>query len=105
MIKFKPSVKVSKQTIIASAVANVAEIHNRTVWVTSGNDSTHMKGSKHYTDEALDIRSKDFPDPAEKKQFLLQVLSRLGPAYQGILEDENGSNEHFHIEYDPKPTP
>lgn len=29
--------------------------------ITSGNDSSHSKGSKHYTDDAFDIRVKDYP--------------------------------------------
>jgi hypothetical protein len=70
--------------------------------ITSGNDSTHMDGSKHYTDEALDVRSKSFPSRHLKNEFIRLVKFRLGSAYQGILESEGQPNEHFHFEYDPK---
>lgn len=91
-----------KSLIILAAVANTAEEFQRTVYLTSGNDRKHMKGSLHYKDRAVDIRSRDFPNSAMKYAFLAKVLNRLGSDYQGILENENGPNEHFHFEHDPK---
>lgn len=88
---------------IAVAVANQAQIEGRAVVITSGNDSTHMQGSRHYSDNALDIRTKDFPTTAAKRAFLAAVLQRLGAGYEGLIEDLGGPNEHMHLEYDPKP--
>ena len=70
--------------------------------ITSANDSKHMKGSKHYTYEAIDIRSKNFPSKRAKQEFLTSVLLRLGPGYEMFLEHEGKVNEHFHLEHDPK---
>jgi hypothetical protein len=100
MVKIKTGVK-PKSLVILAAVANVAQVLPFDVIITSGNDSKHMKTSKHYSDEALDVRSKNFPNTESKKLFLEAVLKRLGQDYQGILEDLGGANEHIHIEYDP----
>lgn len=102
-IKFLAGVNVSKQTIIACAGINAANEIGLPVplEVTSGNDRTHKRGSKHYTDEALDFRTKTMS--TQHKHAFVEVLKRrLGPDYDVILEDENGPNEHCHAEYDPK---
>jgi len=100
MIKVKTTVK-PKNLVITAACANVAEELHISILVTSGNDSKHMEGSKHYSYEALDIRSKTMSTEV-KKLFLSKVMERLGPAYRGILENKGKDNEHFHIEYDPQ---
>lgn len=101
MIKLKRTV-LPKNLIIMAACSNAADEMNLDIYITSGNDSEHMVRSKHYTNEALDIRSKDFPNQSLKHSFLARVLERLGSKYDGLLEDEGRANEHFHIEYDPK---
>lgn len=82
--------------------------------ITAGSDGAHKKGSRHYTYQALDIRSKPFA-PQDKLLFLQAVIARLGPpvavttptgpGYQtadgqwlGILESRGKPNEHFHLE-------
>lgn len=97
LLKFKPTVVVPKVTIIAAAVINAANAMGleKDMTVTSGNDSDHMIGSKHYSDEALDFRTKHL----SKEQVTLLaagVRSRLGPKYQAIVE-----SDHLHVEYDP----
>jgi hypothetical protein len=89
---------------IMAAVANVADELEllRPVVITAGTNGKHIPTSKHYTYEALDVRSKNFPTIADKHRFLDRVLARLGEGYQAFLEDEGTPNEHFHIEYDPK---
>jgi hypothetical protein len=102
MIKLLETVKVPKSLVILAAVSNAATIIGiLTTIVTSGNDSVHMKGSKHYTDEALDFRTHDLL-PAEKDDLCALALHRLGEGYQGFIEDRGGPNEHLHIEWDPK---
>jgi len=100
MIKVLATVR-PKNLVIAAACANVAEIMNITTTITVGNNGKHMKGSKHYDGNALDIRSKDMK-PEIKYSFLAKVMTRLGIGYEGFIEDEGTANEHFHIEYDPK---
>lgn len=103
MVKLKPTVR-PKSLVILAAVANVAQEMNLPfdVTITSGNDSKHKVGSKHYADEALDVRSKNFANNFVKKEFLRAVMLRLGPKYEGFLESEGEANEHFHIEFDPR---
>lgn len=60
-----------------------------------------MPGSKHYTDEALDVRSKTLTH-TKKTAFMAEIRRRLGENYQVILEHEHLVNEHFHIEWDPR---
>lgn len=102
LVKVKTTVR-PRSLVIMAAVSNVAQglVTPSDVTITSGNDSAHMKKSKHYEDEALDVRSKNFPSRTAKLMFLRKVLGRLGNDYQGILEGEGTDNEHFHFEYDP----
>lgn len=83
-----------------------------TLLITAGRNGKHMPGSRHYTDQALDIRSHTFTD---KLQFVAAVIARLGEAeacvtrtgegfrtkdqqWLGILEGAGTPNEHFHFE-------
>jgi hypothetical protein len=103
LLKFKAGVVVSKQAIIAAATINAANALGLAgpITVTSGNDSTHKVGSKHYSDEALDIRTKDLTK-MEKHALATAVKARLGLDYDVILESEGKANEHLHIEFDAK---
>lgn len=103
MLKIKSGAKVSRQVIIAAGVTNAAEEVGlvEDMVITSGNDSKHKPGSKHYSDEALDFRTKHLPSNA-KEGFAEAVQKRLGPDYDVILESEGGVNEHLHVEFDPK---
>lgn len=99
-IKVKAGVYPFRLCVIIAAVANVAKDLPHDVVITSANDGKHMKGSKHYSYEALDIRTKNFPSAAAKRTFAEAVGKRLGASYQLILESEGLTNEHLHIEYD-----
>lgn len=82
-----------------------------TLVITSINDGTHSVGSKHYINEAIDLRSKNFPTRESKRVFRAKfedflnkhpVLTLYQPARVGkmrvLLEAENTANEHFHIQ-------
>lgn len=101
-LKFKAGVIVPKSGIIAAAAVNAAnELGLKTlIMVTSGNDSEHMRESKHYTNEALDFRTKTLTKE-DKHAWVAVLRRRLGPDYQVILEQEGRSNEHLHVEHDP----
>lgn len=99
MLRVKTGV-TPKHLIIAAAVANAASALELNVTITSGTDGRHMKGSRHYSSEALDVRSKNFKDHKAKLAFLTHVLARLGKGYQGFLEAVGKAEEHFHIEWD-----
>ncbi len=66
--------------------------------ITSANDSTHGPSSRHYKDEALDVRSRTFPNQASKDLFRMTLQSRLGPKFTVLLEGEHTANEHFHVQ-------
>jgi hypothetical protein len=66
--------------------------------ITSINDSVHMPGSKHYTNEAIDIRSQSFNSDTNKIEFALTLQDFLGPKFKVLLENLNQVNEHFHVQ-------
>ena len=90
-----------KNLVIAAAVANTAQALEISATITSGTDGKHKQGSKHYTAEALDVRTKDMK-PAMKHLFAQHLKDRLGANYDVILESLGKTNEHLHVEYDPK---
>lgn len=108
VVKVKSTVRPRALFIMAACVNVVEEMGVRELFVsgellvTSANDSKHMKGSRHYSGDALDVRSKTMRSLVLKQEFLARVLSRLGESYQGILECQGGPNEHFHFEHDPQ---
>lgn len=65
--------------------------------VTSANDSTHMAGSQHYADLAIDVRSKTFK-PAASDAFLERLRHELGPDYTVLYEGDGTPNAHFHLQ-------
>lgn len=69
--------------------------------ITSINDSTHKEDSKHYKNEAVDLRSKNF-DPWKKSLFVIEFMKLLnatgGTQYVVLLENLGTPNEHFHIQ-------
>lgn len=72
--------------------------------ITSINDSQHLPNSRHYTDEALDIRSKHFPDNLSKHHFRNALEVRLNDHYRDpqkfrvLFENDGTPNEHFHVQ-------
>ena len=96
MIRIKTGVTPHNLVILAAA-ANIAQILDITLVVTSGTDGTHKTGSKHYSGDALDFRTVNLIAsiiPA----IIARLQRRLGPAYQVLLET---SPPHIHVEYDP----
>ncbi len=70
--------------------------------ITSGNDSKHMKGSRHYKWQALDFRGNNV-QPSVGQKFADEVSKALGKDYDVAFETfMNMSNNHLHVEYDPK---
>ena len=102
LLKIKPGAQVPRTQIIAAAVVNAANSLDldQDMVITSGNDSTHKTGSKHYTDAALDFRTKHLT-ATQKRALAATVKQRLGESYDVILEAFGGVNEHLHVEYDP----
>lgn len=98
LLKFTATVKVPAVCIIAAAVVNAATtLDLPDMLVTSGNDSVHMPGSRHYRDQALDFRTKHL-SPPDKVRLVTAVKRRLGRNYDVLLEQEGQPNEHLHVE-------
>lgn len=70
--------------------------------ITSGNDSRHMRGSRHYDDLAFDLRGNDI-DAATARRIRDDLSRRIGGDYQVIYETfpDRPANNHIHVEYDP----
>jgi hypothetical protein len=68
------------------------------VVVTSINDSTHGAGSRHYTNEAIDLRTKNMPSREFVRWFRRALEELLGAQFRVLLEDEGTDNEHLHAQ-------
>jgi len=66
--------------------------------ITSVNDGNHKVGSKHYKNQALDLRSKSFGNEEHKAAFMTVLARALGPKFTVIYEYPGEINEHFHIQ-------
>lgn len=105
-MKLKDNTVHFKSSSIAMAAAfvianDIFKKHNIEFVITSANDGTHSEKSKHYSDEAIDIRSKHIPD-SKTKEMVLSELKLALPNFDVILEHLNEANEHFHCEWDDK---
>lgn len=63
--------------------------------ITSGKDGKHMKGSKHYSGNAIDIRIKDMK--SDIVILVNRLKNTLGRNFDVIKEID-----HIHVEYDEK---
>ena len=63
MLYCKKTVRFHKISYIHSCIFENLIDYSKTIekdiWITSANDSKHRKGSKHYEDNALDIRTRN----------------------------------------------
>ena len=102
MIRFKSEVKLDFTSPaichILYNLSKVSKINDVDLTITSGNDSTaHARDSKHYTNQAMDVRSHDF-EPNMKTLIFEEIKKELGSRFFVDLENEGGPNEHFHIQ-------
>lgn len=64
--------------------------------LTSVCDGIHGKGSRHYSGQAFDCRTRDF-GPGGAKKALKALKEALGAEFDIVLE-----TNHIHVEWDPK---
>lgn len=92
--------------ITRKAIEEVDRIYKHSglmLWITSGTeghdgDGVHKKGSKHYTGEAFDCRTRNIPGSLQAKKDIEKTIKRaLGEDFDVVLE-----KDHIHVEYDPK---
>ncbi len=66
--------------------------------VTAGSDGEHKIGSRHYTGEAIDVRSKNFQTREAKERFREAYEAALGPKFRVLFEKVGTDQEHFHAQ-------
>ena len=73
-----------------------------TITITSGNDSAHLPNSRHYTNEAVDLRAHNVKP--ERREWFREHLERClnapwpGVAFRVLHEYEGQPREHFHAQ-------
>lgn len=73
----------------------VNDTHKYGLVITSANDSVHSKNSRHYTNEAIDIRTHNLKNPVETQKML---KSKLGLKFTVLYESPGTPNAHIHIQ-------
>lgn len=63
--------------------------------ITSANDGLHAPNSRHYKNEAVDVRSHNVPD---KRAFEKTLQTSMGPQIFVLFESEGTPNAHYHIQ-------
>jgi len=109
-LRFKDGVSVrqlsTQQLFIMETVRDVMEVvAGVNCWVTSLNDGRHSFTSLHWSNAAVDFRSKHLPNLETKYNVLDAIRERFSPFgrdYDVILEDVGTDNEHYHVEWQPK---
>jgi hypothetical protein len=76
--------------------------------ITSINDGTHVANSRHYSNEAIDLRSHTFPSERAKREFRASFEYALNlrpgrtlfdpPLFRVMYESAGKANQHFHIQ-------
>lgn len=99
MLEFKPGVSVNgiKKEIIAiiGFFSYVFESMGKPFVITSCTDGKHMKGSKHYSGNAIDIRICHLTQK-EIDSLIRRFKLWYDKDYDIVLE-----KDHIHVEYDP----
>lgn len=100
MVQFKDGVSVDgikKETIALIVILNTYfELRiGKELVVTSCTDGKHMKGSKHYSGYAIDIRTRHL-SVCEINNLLAWFKSHHDNEFDMVVE-----KDHIHVEYDP----
>jgi len=102
----KPSVQlhgISPEILVAYIEAiQVYAKYNYPCIITSCIDGKHMRSSKHYMGDAIDLRTKHIPALGTKRLIQKDIIAALTKNYDVILESIGKPNEHLHIEVDIK---
>lgn len=99
MVSLKPGVRIigfRPETLLALVVADgLWSKQGLDLVVTSVTEGVHMRGSKHYTGSAFDIRTSN--TKGQEQTLTKKLADALGPDFDVILE-----KNHVHVEWDPK---
>jgi conjugal transfer mating pair stabilization protein TraG len=107
-VAVKPGTNIrSLDPAIVTAISSVASTtHNlgfAPPTITSGQDRHHQRGSLHPVGRALDFRGNNL-STTQGSLLAGGVMQRLGPNYDVFFEVSRSdpSNNHLHVEFDPK---
>jgi hypothetical protein len=106
-LAYKHGVRIQRRTMALShmescALATQEELgYPDVLLVTSANDSQHTTNSRHYSDEALDWRTKgpwenSMRSRAKKLKFRKRFAELLGDRFTVMLEGTGKAHEHLH---------
>lgn len=99
MIDVKAGVQfehVCAMVVMHSVVCSVYEAFGYPVTVTSGSDGAHRPQSLHYSDRALDYRTRHV-SVRDRARITEKLKKQLGAGFDVVLEED-----HLHVEWDPK---
>jgi hypothetical protein len=85
------------QAFLASAAALHWSMFRTYLVVTSANDGTHAKDSKHFLNDAVDIRSRDL-DMEQQNSFARAMVGMQQAAKVGIFDERFIGEPHWHVE-------
>jgi hypothetical protein len=80
---------------ILTVVWELNDTHKYNLVITSANDSVHKSNSRHYTNEAIDLRTHNLKNPEEVQKLL---KSKLGDKFTVLYEGPGTPNAHLHIQ-------
>lgn len=84
-------------------IERLYESQGATLVVTSGRDGVHSVSSLHPKGFAVDVRTSNLAQQV-RDTILAQGKLKLFPLGYDFIYESTTGDEHFHLEYDPKPT-
>ncbi len=102
MLSLKPGVNfVEISDRIIEALPTIVRVYRKfgsDTTITSARDGVHMRKSKHYSGEAIDLRTTVIA-PMVRPDLQFELQTALGRDYDVILETKQ---PHIHVEFDEK---
>jgi hypothetical protein len=90
-------------TIALIVLDGILRKHGEVVMMIShGMDGVHTRASIHYAGGAEDLVFAMLLDMAVKQQIVDEWKASVGPDFDILFENPGTSNEHAHVEYQPK---
>jgi hypothetical protein len=101
MVYIKEGVKVAgiqPEILLGLVIADQVyiEVGQNDLVVTAITDGKHMRGSKHYIGQAVDLRISYF-SAINTIKVAEEMKTRLGDDYDVVIEPD-----HIHLEFNPK---
>ena len=95
MIKSSTRVNgIKPEILLAYIIAKpILEANGQVAVITSCTDGRHSSGSRHYSGESIDVRTRDLTDDVKQK-VADQIADALGDEYYVLLE-----TSHLHISF------